>query len=209
MLDLFNTKNHKDNLRFNLIEDKYSESFDKKYSNNKVLIDFFTDYGGASFDKGLFKIHNKSSSFYWTNLVCRFFPKYKDKICCFAYDWMGRQFAVDLDNPSNNYLFDPATGEDFELPQTLTGFFNEELVEYREETLVTEDFNYVLDRLNIHILPIDKCIGYKKLLFLGGDDDLDNTEVVDMDVYWDMNYKIYCKVKNLKEGTIINKIDFE
>jgi hypothetical protein len=43
---------------------------------------------------------------------------------------------------------------------------------------------------------------------LGGEDDIDNTEIIDMDVYWDINYKIFSKIKGLEEGSIINKIKY-
>lgn len=207
-MDLFREKNKIDSVKFNLLGDKYNSKFDEEYGKHKELLNFFDNYGGASFDRGIFKIHSKSSSFYWTNIITEFFPKYKGKICCFAFDWMGRQFAIDLHDDDKNYLFDPATGEDFELEQTLYGFFNEELVDYRDDTLVPDDFIFVLNKLNLDLLMPDKCIGYKKLLFLGGDDNLDNTEVIDMDVYWDLNYQIYSRINNMEEGSIIDKIKY-
>ncbi|MFD2434942.1 T6SS immunity protein Tdi1 domain-containing protein [Mesonia maritima] len=147
---------------------------------------------------------------HYTGLVLLLiFPQYKNKICCFSYDWMGRQFAIDITDPKKNYLFDAATGEDFELPQTLNGFFNEELVDYRDDTLIPEDFNDILKKLKIDILSPNKCIGYKQLLFLGGEDNLDNTEVIDMDIYWNMNYQIYSKIHKMKKRNIINNIKYE
>jgi hypothetical protein len=207
-MDLFRTKNNIDSVKFDLLGNQYDSKFEEKYQNNIDISTFFMNNGGASYDKGIFRIHCKSSSFYWTNIVTEFFPKYKDKICCFGFDWMGRQFALDLKDANKNYLFDPATGEDFELQQSLNGFFNEELVNYRDDTLVPDDFTFVMHKLGLDILPPDKCIGYKKLLFLGGKDDLDNTEVIDMDVYWDLNYKIYSKINKMEEGSIIDKIKY-
>ena len=125
-----------------------------------------------------------------------------------AFDWMGRQFAIDLNDSNKNYLFDPATGEDFELEQSLSDFFNEELVVYRDDTLVTDDFKIVIKKFNIDFLPPDKCIGYKKLLFLGGGDNLENIEIIDMDIYWDLNYQIFSKINKMEEGSIIDKIKY-
>lgn len=207
-MELFKTKNKKDFIEFDLLKDKYNVKFEEEYCKNLDLLVFFDNYGGSSYNKGIFKIHSKSSSYYWTNIVTEFFPKYKDKICCFAFDWMGRQYALDLNDINKNYLFDPATGEDFELQQSLNGFFNEELVDYRDETLVPDDFTFVMNKLRIDILPSDKCIGYKKLLFLGGKDDLENSEIIDMDLYWDLNYQIYSKIHKMHEGSIIDKIKY-
>lgn len=204
----FKTKNNIDAIKFDLLGNQYNSKFDEKYKKDTELLTFFITNGGASYDKGIFRIHNKSSSFYWTLIVTEYFPKYKDKICCFAFDWMGRQFAVDLEDENKTYLFDPATGEDFELEQSLSGFFDEELVDYRDETLIPDDFSFVMDKLGLDILPPSKCIGYTKILFLGGKDDLDNTEVIYMDVYWDLNYKIYSKINKLEEGSIIDKIKY-
>jgi len=207
-MDLFKTKNNIDSIKFDLLDDKYNSMFDEKFINYQDVLEFFQNNNGASYDKGIFKIHNKSSCFYWTSIVSDFFPKYKDNICCFAFDWMGRHFAVDLKQSKKCYMFDPATGEDFEIEQSLAGFFNEELVEYRDETLACDDFNFVLDRLKLDILLPDKCIGYKKLLFLGGEDDLKNTEVIDMDIYWDLNFKIFSKISKMNDGDIIDNIDY-
>ena len=205
----FEKYNKKDDTSFLLYKENLADKFDSSFKEYPDLLAFFANYGGTSYDRGLFRIHSKSSSYYWTKLIIEFFPKYADRICCFGYDWMGRNFAVDLLDPKKNYLFDPATGEDFELPQSLTGFFNEELVHYKDETLVPDDFNYILNKFKIDLLPTDKCIGYDKLLFLGGEDDLDNMEIIDMDVYWDINYKVYSKIQNLEEGSIIDKLKIE
>lgn len=207
-MEKFKENNKIDAVKFDLSADSYIAKFDEKYSKHKELLTFFEDHGGASFDKGIFKIHSKSSAFYWTDIVTEFFPKYKNRVCCFAFDWMGRQFAIDLQDVNKNYLFDPATGEDFELEQSLDGFFNEELVDYRDDTLASDDFAAAMHNFNLEILKPNQCIGYKKLLFLGGEDNLNNTEIIDMDVYWDLNYKIYSKINGMEEGSIINTIKY-
>lgn len=209
MLDLFKTKNKKDSFEFYFKEEKITNIFHDKISKRTIVSNFFTDFGGTSYNKGLFRLHNKSSSFFWTNLVGQFFPKYKDKICCFAYDWMGCQYGINLANENIIYLFDPAVGKVFEVEQNLLGFLNEELVDYREETLDSETFIQLLKKTKINLLPSNECFGFKKLLFLGGNDEFKNLEIYDMEVYWDINYQVYNKIQNLEEGTIINKIDLE
>ena len=46
-------------------------------------------------------------------------------------------------------------------------------------------------------------------LFLGGEDSLENMEVSDMEVYWDMTDQLWEAVKDLPEGTKIGNISFE
>ena len=54
-----------------------------------------------------------------------------------------------------------------------------------------------------------QCAGYKVPLFLGGEDNSDNMELIDMEVYWDMTTQIWEAVKDLPEGTKIGNIRFE
>ena len=53
------------------------------------------------------------------------------------------------------------------------------------------------------------CVGYRIPLFLGGDDSLENMEVSDMEVYWDMTDQLWEAVKDLPEGTKIGNVSFE
>lgn len=54
-----------------------------------------------------------------------------------------------------------------------------------------------------------ECAGYRIPLFLGGEDSLENMEVSDMEVYWDMTDQLWEAVKDLPEGTKIGNISFE
>lgn len=42
-----------------------------------------------------------------------------------------------------------------------------------------------------------ECGGYRIPLFLGGEDSLENMEVSDMEVYWDMTDQLWEAVKDL------------
>jgi hypothetical protein len=46
-----------------------------------------------------------------------------------------------------------------------------------------ETFESPEDLLNGKNLEHDQCLGFKKLLFLGGEDELENYEQIDMEVY--------------------------
>jgi len=44
-------------------------------------------------------------------------------------------------------------------------------------------------------------MGYRKPLFLGGSDEVENLEVSDLDVYWHIMGQIIRKTKGLPQGT--------
>ncbi|GAA0894554.1 hypothetical protein GCM10009122_42350 [Fulvivirga kasyanovii] len=164
-------------------------------------------YGGAVYDHGAFKLHNFGSAYFWDKVVGGYFPSYKNKYNFFGFDWMARQYAI---SKGGNLIlmFDPATGEAYELEQSLIGFFNIDLVEYREETLALDIFNR-LEYLHKNKLGYNECLGFKKPLFLGGIDKLENYELTEMEVYWELSYQIYCKVKGLPLGTIVKSISID
>ena len=149
-------------------------------------------------DDGLFRFHTSGSSVFWTKISVNYFPKYKMDIHCFGYDWMGRQFGCDLGGSSLIVMFDPATGEACELNQPLSVFLNEDLVDYKSETLAPALFNDLID-VHKHNLSFDKCCGFKKFLFLGGTDELSNYEIIDMEIYWELNYQIYSALNNVAQ----------
>jgi hypothetical protein len=46
-----------------------------------------------------------------------------------------------------------------------------------------------------------QCVGYRKPLFLGGADKLENLELSDLDVYWHLMGQLIAKTKGLPRGT--------
>ena len=159
-------------------------------TRNEELNELFGSLGGISINKGLFKIHSFQSSKKWTEIICEIFPKYTNRISVYGFDWVGRQYAKDLDKDFT-YLFDIATGEDFELEQPLSEFFNVDLIEYEEETLNTEEFNEW--NKNKIELDFDQIVGYKIPLWLGGEDSINNYEIADAEVYWEINRQLMNK----------------
>ena len=181
------------------------EHFIKKYKNQKKLIEsqtvgsftlnnelneLFQQFGGFSFDKGIFRIHNFETSQKWTDIVCQSFPKYSDRIIVYGFDWLGRQFAKDM-NKEFTYLFDIATGEDLQLEQSLSDFFNIELVDYGDETLDISGFS-AWNSENVE-LKFNEVVAYKIPLWLGGKDNPSNLEIEDAEVNWEINRQLMLK----------------
>src|SRR4051812_23495728 len=87
----------------------------------------FLNFGGLSIDLGSFRIHTYESAQKWADIIMESFPQYKNEIIPFGFDWLGRQYAINRNQDNLIIMFDGATGEDFELEQSLEDFFNEEL----------------------------------------------------------------------------------
>ena len=183
---------------------QYNEVGSSALFNLPELRDLFEGFAGATFEKGLFKIHTIGSFYLWTEMAFEYFKKYKGNSYCFAFDWVGRQYAVNYDSGKTFILLlDPATAEVFKLEANIESFLSEELDDFKNGHLEIEKFN-ILSRNTVPSLQFSQCMGFKKFLFLGGKDELDNFEVSDMEVYWELSYQVYCETKDLPPGTIVN-----
>jgi len=187
---------------------EYSRKLDEvgyfALQNVPDLKELLSDLGGAVFEKGLLKIHTTGSSHLWTNLTFEFFKKYKVNSYCFAFDWTGRQYAINsFDGKRFILMLDSGTAEAYKLEADIESFLNEELEEFKEGVLENRKFSPLAEKFGD--LPFNKCYGFKKPLFLGGKDEVENLEIVDLEVYWELNRQIYEKTKNLPPDT---KVDF-
>ena len=146
---------------------------------------FLKSMGGKSFLNGMYRIFDEKIIPKWNDIVGKSFPKYKNQISVFGYDWLGRIFA--LNKVSNTVLlFEPGTGDVFDIPANIVDFHNVEIVEFQEDSLLSEYFDEWFEANGNFVLPHNKCVGYKVPLFLNGEDDIENLEVSDMEVYWEI-----------------------
>ena len=83
-------------------------------------------------------------------------------------------------------MFEPGTGEVLDIPASIEEFHNIEIVEYHEDSLASAFFDEWFEKQEHYVLKHNECVGYKVPLFLNGDDVVDNLEVSDMDVYWEI-----------------------
>lgn len=167
------------------------------------------ELGGRSFEQGAFRFHTFNSSAIWSNLLRSYFTEFNNNFYCFGYDWMGCMYGYSLDEEPTVFIFDPADMDTREAVTNVEDFFNIDLVKYKEDTLLTGKFNSVKKLLHINSLEYDKCLGYKVPLFLGGEDKEDNFDKWDLEVYWEIQHKIYEQIKDLPEGTQIGEIKIE
>ena len=76
---------------------KYVEE-EKKIKNKE---DFIEQMNGKTFLKGLYRLFDSNKTSNWCSIVEQAFPKYKNYIDVFGYDWLGRIFAI---NKINNHI---------------------------------------------------------------------------------------------------------
>lgn len=135
-------------------------------------------------------------------------PKYAGAAASFAFDWRGRIFAVRLkarDALGQVVLFEPGSGDTYDIPVNLEKFHNGELVDYPDEALSAGLFQEWLDARG-YSPTYTQCIGYKVPLFWGGEEALSNLEESDLDVYLEISAQLWIKSKNLPSGTKISGV---
>lgn len=146
--------------------------------------------GGVSLNGGLFRWFDASAARQWGALLRGAFPSLSGRVQPFAADWLGRQFAIDsarhdADGTPQVLLLDVGAGEVLDVPTSLRGFHEEELVEFHDAALASnfyEEWRFASqDR---EPLMLRECVGYKVPLFLGGEDATPNLHRTDAEVHW-------------------------
>ncbi len=169
----------------------------------------FAACNGASFNRGLYRLHTIQEIPKWTKIATDAFPALSGKICCFGFDWLGRQFALDLTRKVECQpgvsLLEPGTGQVLEIDANFLTFHCVELIEFAESALACAAFDAWL-AAEPRPLVESACVGYKTPLFLGGSDTLDNMELSDMDVYWELCSQLLRDTRALPDGTWIKGI---
>ncbi|TPM34498.1 T6SS immunity protein Tdi1 domain-containing protein [Mesorhizobium sp. B2-3-5] len=172
------------------------------------LNELFADFGGASFRHGLYRIIRAQDVARWNERVCLGFPGFTGRITCFGYDWQGSAFALDSQRLEQGQpgvvLFEPGTAEALEIPNNIVTFHDVLVVENPDAALSANI--YLEDWLAAGGAQpgYDQCIGYKRPLFLGGEDDISNQELSDLEVYWHIMGQVIAKVKGLPPGASVN-----
>jgi hypothetical protein len=169
--------------------------------------DLIRRFGGVSFERGLYRIVRASDRNDWKARIDLAFPEFGGRLSCFGFDWLGRAFALDAHRPEGGLpgvvLLEPGTGDNFEIPCNIYTFHDEELVDDPDPALAS-DFHHRWLARGGPAPQHDQCVGYKRPLFLGGDDDVGNLEISDIDVYWDLMGQLVRKTKGLPPGTPVH-----
>ncbi len=162
------------------------------------LADFLFTYGNATYNNGLYRTHSIDSSLQWTRLLEGYYPAFKGKIRCFGYDWEGNMIVQRMDGKESTVMiFECATGDYFELEQTIAGFHEEDLVDYKDDTIHEEKFLLVMSHLGIGNISRTDCIAHRISLLLGGEDVAENREVMDMEINWSLQQQLMDEINKM------------
>lgn len=168
------------------------------------LNELIARFGGASFNRGLYRVMRASDVHEWDARIALAFPTYTNQIRCFGYDWLGRVFAVDNRRLEQGQpgvvMFEPGTGEALEIPANLLEFHNNELIQDADPALAINAHEKWLAAGGAEPAYED-CIGYKIPLFLSGADEFGNMELSNLDVYWHLMGQLIVKIRDLPPGT--------
>lgn len=151
--------------------------------------DLMTAAAGCSFNDGIYRLHSADTATTGQASAIAAFPSLEGRGAVFAFDWLGRQFALDFARLSGDQplvlMLEPGTGEALEIPATFVEFHNTELTEFADSALAAEFFaSWSAAQPDAVPLGHSDCVGYLVPLFLGGEDVIENLEVIDFDVYW-------------------------
>ncbi|WP_304426435.1 hypothetical protein [uncultured Adlercreutzia sp.] len=172
---------------------------------------FLSCFGGRSFGNGVFRTFAPEDIDKWHKITnCDMYSKLHGEYELFGYDWSGRCFAVSR-NKKLGYneviILELCTCKILFTEVGFLDFLNSEIPQYHDACLDSEYYKEWL--VGHEPVELMQCVGYKVPLFLNGQDEVDNKEIIDMEVYWDMTTQIWEAVKDLPEGTKIGDIRFE
>ena len=168
-----------------------------------------SEFGGKTFNNGLYRVLQIQQLDAVKVAIERVFPEYMGSVRPFAYDWLGRHFAVDLRSKEPSILLlEVGAGEAMIIPADIDTFHKSTLSAFTNSALASDFWE---DWYNMHPTPLafQDCVGYKIPLFLGGEDDIPNLEVTDLDVYLEICAQMREKIRGFPEGTKINSVSFE
>lgn len=191
------------------IESRVAADANLQAADTKIpgLNQLLASFGGASFRHGLYRIIRAQDMARWNSRVSLGFPEFAGRIICFGYDWQGTAFALDNQRQEEGepgvLMFEPGTGEALEVPANIRTFHEVQLIQNADAVLVPNIYADWREAGGAEP-AFTQCIGYKRPLFLSGEDAVDNMELSDLEVYWHIMGQIMAKAKGLPPGTPLN-----
>jgi hypothetical protein len=159
-----------------------------------------------SFLNGAYRLHRTQDVERFTALAVAAFPEQAGRITCLGSSWLGCQFAIDESRIVNAerqiLLLEPGTGEALEIPCGYDTFHSTELLRHSDAVAAVSFLDKWLSAGGT-IPPYGRCVGYKKPLYLSGEDEVTNLHLTDFEVYWALSAQILEQVRGLPQGTKI------
>jgi hypothetical protein len=162
---------------------------------------------GVTLAGGFYRFHTPASVRRSNEACARLINGFEGRFSVFAFDWLGRELAVDIRDASEGAVIcvDPGGGEYLTTDCPLS--------EWHDAVAGEQDpiaYPFYLDwrRANPGAGPLafTHAIGYKGPLFLGGEDEVANLEVCDREVYFDLCTQLARGTRKLPLGETIHSI---
>jgi len=173
------------------------------------LIEIITALGGKTFCHGLYRVLRGDQVLESKEAMEGVFPEFVKRIVPFGYDWLGRHFAVDLGRVEGGVpqvlMLEVGAGEAMQIPSSIEDFHNIEIVNHANDALSFQFWKRWRET-NPNALAYSECVGYKVPLFLGGNDNLSNLEIIDLSVYVHICGQLRHKTLSLSDGQTIGRI---
>jgi hypothetical protein len=173
----------------------------------EALRGIFDSMAGATLAEGFYRFHSPASVPRGNEACAKLIKGFEGRFFVFAFDWLGRELAVDIRDAKDGKVIcvDPGGGEylrtDCPLPEW------HDAVAGEEDPLA---YPFYLDwrRANPGQGPVafDQAIGYKVPLFLGGEDEVSNLEVCDREIYFELCTQLAHGARQLPVGETIHSI---
>ena len=142
------------------------------------------------------------------DMILALFPDYKGKITPFGYDWLGRFFCLDSERSQNKQplilLFIPYSDQVLEIPASFIGFHNIVLTTQAEPATEANLFRQFLAFNKITDIAINQCADLKVPLYLGGKLTVENLNIMDLSLYWELMAQIALQTRDLATGASVN-----
>jgi hypothetical protein len=174
----------------------------------KGVAEFLELMAGYSWSSGIYRTLSINQQEEWKGIVGEVFDGYGRRVIPFGYDWLGRLFCLDLVRIENNQpliiLLDPSLIKAYEVPYGLVDFYNNVLTNNYEEVLESKLFHKV-KTINSVLLETD-CYGLVSPEFLGGEFVIENLEIIDIKLYWQLIAQVSSAVNKYPKGTRIKSV---
>jgi hypothetical protein len=157
--------------------------------------ELFTQCPGVTFNNGIYRLHTPASAQAANHLFDQTFLHLKGSALCFGFDWLGRQFALDLermiDGEPGVLLIDFVERNAYEIDDTFRDLHNVVFIEKPDSALDANVFAEWAPE-NPQSLPLSRrqIVGYRVPLTLGGQHEIANMVIEEMEVSLELDRQI-------------------
>jgi hypothetical protein len=167
-------------------------------------------YSGCTFGNSIYRLHTQETGKWADEMLRRTVPR-PSTCYCFGFDWLGRQFALHPRDRAGDEpgvaLIDPVERRVLMTDRQYFLFHVEEVVDDPNSSFEFDDFEQ-WERANPESLPLkfNQIVGYKIPLSLGGEHEVENMMVVDIEVECSFMTQIDDQIADVPEGTQIRGV---